>query len=75
MVVAEIPRLAADVLRRCPEHGALDRHTAVRRIVVPRGEEPLDGKTEQHDALVLAVEVFCSEVSPGVEQCDSGMSW
>lgn len=56
MVVAEIPRFAPDVLRGSTEHGALDRHPPVRRVVVTRGEEPLDGKPEEDDPTVLPVE-------------------
>lgn len=57
MVVAEIPRLTADVFRSSPEDGALDRHPSVGCIVVTWRQEPLDGEPEQHDALVLPVEV------------------
>lgn len=57
MFVAEIPRFAADVLRSRPEHRALDRHAAVRGIVVPRRQEALDGQPEQHDAPVLPIEM------------------
>ncbi len=57
VLVAEVPRLTADVLRGGPEHGALDRHPAVRSVVVPRGQEPLDGQPEQHDAPILPIEV------------------
>lgn len=57
MVVAEIPRFAADVFGCGTEDGALDGHASMRRIVVPRGQEALDGEPEQDDASVLAVEV------------------
>lgn len=57
MVVAEIPRLAADVLRSSPEHRALDRHAAVRGVVMTGRKEALDGQPEQHDALRIAIEI------------------
>lgn len=57
VLVAEIPRLTADVFRSGPEHGALDRHPTVRGVVVPRRQETLDGQPEQHDAPVLPIEV------------------
>lgn len=57
MIVTEIPRLAADVFGGRAEHGALDRHPAVRRVVMSRRQETLDGKAEQDDPTVLAVEV------------------
>lgn len=57
MLVAQIPRLATDVLGGGTEYGALDRHPPMRRVVVTRGKQPFDGQTEQHDASVLTVEV------------------
>ena len=70
MVVAEIPRFAADVLGRCPEDGALDGHSSMRGIVVPRGQEPFDGEPEQDDATVLAVEVPPRDLFRRVERRD-----
>ena len=68
--MAEIPGLATDILRRSPEHGALDRHASVRGVVVPGGQEPLDGKAEQHDTPVLPVEVPARHLFRRVEPRD-----
>ena len=70
MVVTEVPGLPADVLRSRPEHGALDGHPAVCGVVVPGGKEPFDGEAEQHDALVLPVEVPAGHLVVGVEAGD-----
>lgn len=70
MVVAEIPGLAPDVLSRSAEHGALDRHPAVRRVIVPRRQETLDRQAEQHDPTVLAVEVPARHLVGRVERRD-----
>ena len=56
MVVAEIPRLATDVIGGGAEHGALDGHPAMRRVVVPRGQQPLDRQPEEHDPASLTVD-------------------
>lgn len=57
VVAAEVPGLASDVFRRGPEDRALDGHPSVGAVVVPRGEQPLDRQSEEHDALLLMVEV------------------
>ncbi|MDF2507860.1 MAG: alcohol dehydrogenase [Microbacterium sp.] len=70
MLVAEIPRFTADVLRRGSEHRALDGHAAVCCVVVPRRQEALDGQAEQHDAPVLPVEVPARNCIGRVESRD-----
>lgn len=57
VVAAEVPGLASDVLSSGPEHGALDGHPSVGAVVVPRGEQPLDREPEEHDSLLLVIEV------------------
>ncbi len=68
--MTQIPRFAADVFGRCPEDGALDRHSPMRRIVVARGKQAFDGQTEQHDAPHLAVEVPARDFVGCVETRD-----
>lgn len=70
MVVAEVPRLTTDVLRRRAEDGALDRHPSVRGVVVSGGQESFDGEAEQHDALVLPVEMPPRHLFGGIESGD-----
>ena len=65
--MSEIPGLAADVLGCGSEHRALDGHPAVRGVVVTRGQETFDRETEQHDALILPVEVPARDVVGRVE--------
>ena len=57
VVAAEVPGLASDVLGRGAENGALDGHPPVGAVIVARREQPLDRKSEEHDALLLVVEV------------------
>ena len=56
-MTAEIPRLASDVLRRGAEDGALDGHPSVSTVIMARGEQPLDRQAEEHDALLVMVEM------------------
>lgn len=67
MVVTEVPGLAPDVLRRGPEHRALDGHSPMRVIVVPRREQALDRQSEQHDALTFAIEEPARHLVASVE--------
>lgn len=57
VVPAEIPGLTPDILGGGSEDRALDRHPPVGSVVVAGREQPLDRQAEQHDPLLLMVEV------------------
>ncbi len=70
MLVTEIPRFTADVLRCGAEYRALDGHASVSGIVVPRRQEPLDGESEQDDTPIVAIEVPARHLFAGLETRD-----
>lgn len=55
--MSEIPWITTDVLGRGTEHGTLDRHPAVCRVVVAGGKESFDRQAEENDPPVSVVEV------------------
>ena len=70
MLVAEVPGLASDVLGGGPEHGALDRHPAMGGVIVAGGQETFDREAEQHDALVLTIQVPAWDLVDRIESRD-----